>query len=221
MTFPVGFHRSVWFMLFLTAWIVVAGVAQAQTFDGCVDAQGRPVPSIADDLIPGVVQATEEDGQVVLRYSTAALPRLSPTVRMFFFAHECGRLALGYPVAAARTAAAAQRADCWALVALQASNLLAGEAALRNLQSDLQFTEAEWRLLPGPRREFHLDSCTIRGALRMPVTDPPSEQELNADRCIHACGDRLWQCQNRCRDAACRGRCEAAFGGCESDCAKR
>jgi len=221
MTVPAHLQRSFASCVFLTALVVASGLVQAQTFDGCVDAQGRAVPSMADDLLPGVAQAAMEDGHAVLRYSAAALPRLSPTARMFFFAHECGRLALGHSVGAARTADTARQADCWALVALQGSNLLAGEVALRELQSELRFTDAEWLLLPGPKREFHLDACTVRGALRMPGGALPSEARLRADRCVHACGDRLWQCQNRCRDAGCRGGCESAFGLCEADCADR
>ena len=221
MTLPSRLLRFFGSCVVLMAVVAGSGLVRAQTFDGCVDAHGRAVPSIADDLLPGVAQATMEDGHAVLRYSTAALPHLSPMARMFFFAHECARLTLGHSIAAVRSADTARQADCWALVALQRSNLLAGEAALRDLQSELQFTDAEWRLLPGPKRAFHLDACTLRGALRMPGSGPPSEAQLRADRCVHACGDRLWQCQIRCPDAGCRGRCESAFGRCEADCAGR
>lgn len=221
MTVPAHLQRTFGSCVLLTALLVGSGLVQAQTIDGCIDAQGRAVPAIADDLLPGVAQATIEDGHAVVRYSSAALPRLSPTTRMFFFAHECARIALGHPIVAPRTPGTARQADCWALVALQGSNFITGDAALRELQSELQFTDAEWRLLPGPKREFHLDACTVRGALRMPGGAAPSQVQLGADRCVHACGDRLWQCQSRCPDAGCRSRCESAFGRCEADCPDR
>ena len=190
---------------------------RAQTIEGCVDADGAPVTSTEDDALPNPALATTDAGRPVLRYNPAALPRLSPQARTFFYAHECARIALGVP-AGERTAEAARRADCQAVAILHESKLLAGDEAVARLESELRFSDAEWKSIPGPRRDFRLTDCTARGVLRLPGTAPPSEARLRHDRCVQVCGDRLWQCQNSCRDPGCRAGCESGFDRCESAC---
>ena len=190
----------------------------AQTIEGCVDAAGAPVPSIEDDALPNPALAGSEGGRPILRYNPGALPRLSPPPRTFFYAHECARIALGAPHAADRTAETARRADCQAVAILRESKLLEGAEAVARLESELRFSDAEWNAIPGPRREFRLADCTARGVLRLPSAAPPGEARLRHDRCVQICGDRLWQCQNACREPGCRAGCESGFGRCESAC---
>jgi hypothetical protein len=198
--------------------LALAGAAPAQTIEGCIDAAGVPVPSVEDDALPSPALAGTEGGRTILRYNPGALPRLSPQARTFFYAHECARIALGVPLAVERTAEAARRADCQAVAILRESKLLDGGEAMTKLESELRFSDAEWKSIPGPRRDFRLADCTARGVLRLPDSAPPGEARLRHDRCVQICGDRLWQCQNACREPGCRAGCESGFGRCESAC---
>lgn len=198
-----------------------AAGARAQVFEGCVDANGREVASIQDASIPRVAMSGTEEGRPVLRYNPGALPRLSSRARLFFYAHECARIAAGDASGAAQPAQQAARADCRAVAMLQASDLVRGPDGVQALRSELRFSDAEWQQLPGPPREFALDACTVRGMLRMPAYAPASEAQMRFDRCAHQCGDALWKCQNRCSTAQCRGQCQATFDRCEAGCAGR
>jgi hypothetical protein len=217
-------RRSIFIRAIALAALLPLGriAAQNDTYEGCVDARGDAVASTRDDLLPAVALASIEGGKRTVRYNPAVLPRLTPRARFFFYAHECARHALDQPMGAARTLARAQRADCWALATLQRSGALdASELALQELASELNFSEAEWRSLPGPPRTFDLAACSTRGVLRLPNGAPPSDAQVSADRCVQICGDRLWQCQTHCRDSACRGQCESTYDGCEAGCAGR
>lgn len=203
----------------LTAMLVAAGGARAggELFDGCLDARGKPIAAIVDDALPQIALASQSGGRVELRHNPARLPELSHRVRMFFFAHECARIALGHPLAD-RSAERARQADCWALATLERSGELADPEARRELETALMVEDAQWQAIPGPRRVIDLASCSVKGGLRMPSSAPPSEAQMRVDRCIQGCGDRLWQCQNRCDGEGCRGRCLAAYGTCEKAC---
>jgi hypothetical protein len=215
----VRFASLLALLCFPTLLIPAPAVGGVQIIEGCVDARGAPVVSVEDDALPRLALAAAEDGRPVLRYNPGVLPRLSIAARAFFYAHECARLSMDMAPGAARTLGAARRADCQALAALRQSNILDGDAAMSALLAELRFTDAEWSMIPGPSREFQLAGCPMRGALRLPAAGPPSEASLRHDRCVHACGDSLWQCQQRCRGTACRDGCEAAFGRCETACA--
>jgi hypothetical protein len=195
-----------------------AASARAQTIEGCVDAAGAPVASVEDDALPRVAQAALEGGRPVLRYNPGALPNLSPAARTFFYAHECARISFGLPLTAEPTLESARRADCQAVAILRESKILVGDQSLGQLESEMRFSDAEWKSIPGPRRDIRLGDCVTRGVLRLPAATPPSEARLRHDRCVQTCGDRLWQCQNACRQPGCRPACEASFGRCESAC---
>lgn len=203
--------------------LLLAGKASAggELFDGCVDARGRLVVTTVDYDLPLLALAAMEKGRAVVRYNPAQLPGLAPRARLFFFAHECARLAAGQTLAE-RSIGRARQADCQALATLQRSGeLTAGEAA-RALEAELAVGEADWAVLPGPARAVDLAACARPpGALRLPDSAPPSTAQSRLNRCVQGCGDRLWQCQNRCRDESCRGQCLAAYGSCESACGGR
>jgi hypothetical protein len=177
-------------------------------------AAGAALADAVDVLVAGLALAAMEKGRAVVRYNPALMPDLPTRARLFFFAHECARVALGQPLGAERSLQQARQADCWALATLQRS----GEADA-SLAADLAVPEADWAALPGPARTVDLAACAKpAGALRLPDSAPPSVTQSRQNRCVHACGDRLWQCQNRCRDEACRGQCLGHYGSCESAC---
>lgn len=201
--------------------LLAAGVrAQGVTYHGCVDAQGQSVESIADPSMSVVALAGVENGRPVIRHNAAVLPQLTAQARLFFFAHECARHALGLALGQAPTVDDAQRADCWAIGALRASQTFADDHAERTLEAELNLSDELWPSLTGPPRTFNFAACVSRGVLRLPGQMAPSPARLQADRCVQTCGDRLWQCQNRCRDDACRRLCQAIFDRCESACAE-
>lgn len=203
-------------VLVLLVTLLIAGKAAAggELFDGCVDARARPVQTTIDHGLPQLALAAMEKGRSVVRYNPALMPDLPARARLFFFAHECARLALGQPLGAERSVQQVRQADCWALATLQRS----GEADA-TLAADLAVPETDWAVLPGPARTVDLAACARPvGALRLPDTAPPSATQSRLNRCVHTCGDRLWQCQNRCRDESCRGQCLGHYGSCESAC---
>jgi hypothetical protein len=204
-----------------TVLLVAGAAAQGVTYHGCVDAQGQSVETVADPSMSTIALAGVESGRPVIRHNAAVLPRLTVQARLFFFAHECARHALAQPLDEGPTLDDAQRADCWAIGALRASQTFADEHAERTLEAELNLSDEAWPSLTGPPRTFNFAACASRGVLRLPGPASPSEEQLRADRCVQICGDRLWQCQSRCRDDACRIPCEAAFERCESACAAR
>lgn len=207
------------FAAVLMTMLMTSGGARAggELFDGCLDARGQPIAAIVDDTLPQVALAAQSGGRIELRHNPARLPELSHRVRMFYFAHECARIALGHPLAE-RSAERARQADCWALATLERSGEMAAPDARRELETALMVEDAQWAAIPGPRRVIDLAACSVKGGLRLPSSAPPSEAQMRVDRCVQGCGDRLWQCQNRCDGETCRGRCLAAYGVCEKAC---
>jgi hypothetical protein len=219
-------NRTLCIWLAAGSLIAVAGLpltAQAEeaseTYSGCVDAQGRPVPALPDPALTRPALAGMADGAPVIRHNASVLPRLTPAARLFLYAHECALHALALPLAEPRRAQSARHADCWALAALQGSGALAGDRAAAELQGELAFGEGEWPLLPGPRRTIDLGACASGGGVRLPGAATPAPERIRANRCVHACGERLWQCQKRCGGADCRAPCEAEYDRCEAGCA--
>ena len=206
------------------AMLMFAGNVSAggELFDGCVDVRGRLVTTTVDYGLPRLALAAMENGKAVMRYNPAQLPGLSPRARLFYFAHECARLALGQAPGVERSIEQARQADCWALATLRRSGELAPDEAVRTLEVELTVDEADWAALPGPVRTIDLAACgRPPGALQLPDSAPPSEAQSRLNRCVQGCGDRLWQCQNRCRDESCRGQCLGGYRSCESACGSR
>lgn len=85
-----------WLALFTVICImsVVTGAsAQVITFDGCVDARGIPVPSILDNSVNDVAIARLDNlGWPIIHYNTAVLGYFRPETRLFWYAHEGGRI---------------------------------------------------------------------------------------------------------------------------------
>ncbi|HZV54213.1 MAG TPA: hypothetical protein VFF82_04670 [Rhodocyclaceae bacterium] len=190
--------------------------ADTTTFDSCTDAGGRVVAAEADYGQRTLVQTTYAGGQPTIRYNPGVLPRLTPAARLFFYAHECARHALG---AAGKplTATRAQQADCVGLATMLTADLVTRDQ-LDGLQGQLNFSESEWELLPGPPRSFNLAACRPSGGLRLPSPETPSVQQGTWNACARACGDRLWKCQKGCRGAACETGCLDSHRQCEAAC---
>jgi hypothetical protein len=205
-------------------WVAVTGflsflaaAAEPLIFDSCLDAQGRTVTAVADREQAMLVRSDSHQGQPAIRYNPDVLPWLGSASRLFFYAHQCARL--GLPAGDAESAAEiARQADCLAVGALLGGKLLQRED-VPALQAALAFSEAEWAMLPGPPRRFDLASCRVSsgGVLQLPLARQPSLRQSAWNNCIHACGDRLWNCQKRCGHADC-ANCLSAFGLCKSGC---
>jgi hypothetical protein len=196
--------------------LVVTTHAQVQTtFDGCTDHSGQAVSSQLDPGLPAVVGTSLDSGRPVIHYNPGQLPELAPAARLFLFADECARHSLGLPPVGPLTLAQAGAADCAAVEMLARSHLVADEAALHGIEAELAATDPQWQRLPGPPRQFQLVACYRgwRGRIHLgPTTEQPAK-----NACVHACGDKLWQCQNghlsdqgACMETyrACSGLCE-------------
>jgi hypothetical protein len=214
---PAPISRLLTFVLLCLPW---AGVVAAEVaLDSCTDAQGRAVASVEDADLPVVAQALRLDGQAAVHRNPAMLPRLPDQARVFLAARECARIALGHPLERAPTPALARGEDCWALAAMRASGMLPDEIAVTALQAELQLSDADWKAVSGPKRRVDFAACSRRdGALRLPAGGPPTAAQEAHNHCTHACGDRLWQCQQACGGGDCRGGCEQTFDRCEAGC---
>lgn len=214
---PASLGRLLTFVLLC---LTCMGVAAADVvLDGCTDARGRAVASVEDPDLPVVALAMPEDGQATVHYNRDVLPDLPAQARVFLAARECARIALGHPLERAPTKALARGEDCWALSAMRASGMLPDEIAVTALQAELQLSDADWKAVSGPQRRVDFAGCSRRdGALRLPAGGPPTPAREAHNHCVHACGDRLWQCQQACGGDACRSACEQTFNHCEAGC---
>jgi hypothetical protein len=85
-----------WLALFTVICImsVVTGAsAQVITFDGCVDARGIPVASILNSSINDfAIVRLVNLGRPIIQYNNAVSCSFSPETRLFWYAHEGGRI---------------------------------------------------------------------------------------------------------------------------------
>jgi hypothetical protein len=203
-------------------WALGIGAASAQArlvFDGCVDARGNAVRSLADPSLQKAFETRVENGATVIRYNPAVPAALPDHVRLFFYAHECARLELGQEADAPRNVGDAWRADCRALDTILGSGLMSPQYVAR-LQDDLMLTEAEWDAMPGPQREIDLPSC-VRGQQswqRIHIPPQPSAAREGWNTCVRKCGDTLLQCERRtCNSLDCPA-CMPAHEACVAAC---
>lgn len=210
-------HRIYPIAVTLLVLVMPLHAAEVMMLEGCTDHRGRTVATEADYQQRVLVQTVETPAEPVIRHNPRVLPQLSPAVRQFFFAYECARNALGTAGTAALTPAQAHQADCVGLNTLLLGGLMARDE-LADLQQQLVFSDAEWAQLPGPVRSIDLTTCRQGGnVLKLPVATPPSGQQSAWNACVHACGDRSWQCQKACRGASCDS-CAAAYSACQAAC---
>lgn len=187
-----------------------APAAESPTFESCIDASGRTMAAEPDPRQTMLVRTAWENGRATLRYNPGVLPRLTFATRVFFYAHQCAR-----PGATA-TLPQARRADCAGLSALISAGLISRDG-VATLARELVFSDAEWELLPGPRRDFDFTECRAGDALRLPPPTVPSTTQLDWNACVRACADRLWTCQQRCRGEAC-DVCAETHRHCRAGC---
>lgn len=182
--------------------LLATGFARAEetaatTFESCIDAKGRTLPAIEDSALPTVVATVVDKGQPAIHYNSSLLPRLKPVTRLFFFAHECARNALGIAGKSPVSVAQAHRADCLGLVTMQDSGKLQPHE-LADLQDDLKFSDAEWTMLPGPVRDIDLAACHSTGVVKLPPAATASPGQSGWDACVRRCAGPLLGCGNRC-----------------------
>ncbi len=196
----------------------VCARADVTTFEGCTDAAGRSVRTEMDSGIAKIVQSSVENGEPVIRYNPQLLPGMGANSRLFFFAYECARFALGQPVGREMPAARQRQADCLAVETLVNSKLIGEPDGVRALQAELVFEPSAWAALPGSQRSFDFAACPKRSALKLPSAGPPSAGQTNWNTCVRVCGDRLRKCQTACRGESCVNACVATYDRCESTC---
>ncbi|MBR0565034.1 hypothetical protein J5J83_02745 [Azoarcus sp. L1K30] len=191
---------------------LLCGTSQAQEqtlYGGCVDAAGHPVEAIPDASLPLAITTRVENGNTVIRYNHAMMPRLDDKARLFLYAHECSRLNLGEsPVA--RSQAGARKADCWASATLLRTGLITIDD-LEPLQNALAFSADEWRLLPGPIRRIDLRSCPRHLS---PSIHAPRPDQDDWNTCTRRCADASLACLHSAGSSA----CDVSYGRCTAQC---
>lgn len=177
----------------------------------CTDGQGHNIAIEANYAQDQLVRTELRRKLPVIRYNPRVLPEMAPGTRLFFVAQACAQTssAMDPP-----THAQAYRADCVAYRMLK-SNGLMSDAELADLARQLVFTSMEWQKLPGPPRGFDFTNCEAAGnVLRLPLATPPSAAQANWNACAHACGDRLWHCQQGGAHDTCLGSYDSCLKGC-------
>lgn len=180
------------------------------TFESCIDAAGRTLPAVEDGSLTKLVATSHDKDGTVIRHNPSVLPRLKPVTRLFFFAHECARNALGDGQKTSMSVARAQQADCLGLATMLDGGFLRRED-IPELQADLSFSESEWALLPGLPRNFDLAACRSPGVVKLPVDAPPSGESAAWGACVRKCAAPLLACGNRCMEDY--NKCVAGCGG--------
>jgi len=190
---------------------VVAAAAHAQsitTFESCTDAAGRTLPAVEDAKLAKLVATSHDQDAASIHYNPAVLTRLKPATRLFFFAHECAANSLGDVGKAAVSVERARQADCLGLATLIDGGYVKREE-LPELQADLNFSEAEWAMLPGQPRSFDLAACRSPGVVKLPAEKSPAKPGWDA--CVRTCAAPLLACGNRCLETY--QQCVAGCGG--------
>lgn len=205
-------------LLLALLFTMMTGAALAETemtYQGCVDAEGRSVPSIRDTTIASVAQGRVEGGVPVIRYNPSVLPQLLPARRLFLFAHVCAGVNLGHAPGQVLTMAQSREADCHALGTLLRSGLLKPDE-VEAIEANLVFSSPDWAMVPGPAREFQLLACLHEIAGRPSLTTPAAGQ-IYWNRCVHTCGDALLKCRKACSGTSCNA-CQEHYEGCSAMC---
>lgn len=192
-----------------------AAAAETVVFDSCFDGRGKTLRGVADTRQTMLVRTVGQGNRREIHYNPEILPQLSSNARYFLYAHQCVRQSLN---ATANPATLARQADCLALNTLLDADLLkAGD--LPALQRELEFSAADWDLLPGPPRRIELDNCrpSSGNVLRLPLAAQPSARQIDWNACVRVCADRLWTCQKSCNAAACE-TCQTSYEQCKAAC---
>lgn len=187
------------------------------TYDGCTDFRGMAVASVANTSIQDIAVATYmPNGAPLIIYNPAILAWVSPSTRLFFYAHECGHHMLAHGVQS-QPLVREQEADCWAVQQLVNGGMFRRHD-IQAVQADLaRFGRGDWTHLPGPARAINLNAC-LRSA-------PDTESEPSRDSwdiCYDSCQTTENRCTARCdgRSApdACYERCQNRFDRCTDRC---
>ena len=139
--------------------------AKAQsTFDGCRDIDDNPVVTMMHPYVQRLAMAVIADnGQPVIAINPNLLEGLSDETRLFFFTHECARLALG-PLERPKTPERIKEADCWAVRTLVNGGLFTVYEAGMVEKEARKLDRMDWIHIEGPKRPLRLQACLAEGA---------------------------------------------------------
>ena len=203
---------------------LVAPQASSQViFEGCRDADGRPVASVVNFSIADVAQASAAaNGMPVIYYNPRVLVWMHPQTRVFFYTHECGHHALGQILSGSGPSLEdEQEADCWGIRTLRKKNLIS-EADLQVIQSDIaRFGRADWSHLPGPERAINLRACLAEqeNAGHGEKTEKGASCRKEYDSCVEDI-QTVRDCVSERRDS-CMDDCENHYGYSPAACSNQ
>jgi hypothetical protein len=165
--------------------------AQAQTtYEGCRDAAGRPVASVANNSLQDVAMAAlGPNGQPIIYYNQLVLSNLSPQSRLFWYGHECGHHALGHTLGRSYPSSREQEADCFGITTLVGAGRL-DLNDVRIIQSEISHSPGDWTHLPGPQRAINLGGCLLKAGLLQDSRRSDSRREQSPLYCCDAFGYR-------------------------------
>ena len=124
----------------------------------CLDAAGKPVPSVNDTASPLLFRTEVKDGTARIVYNPERLTRLSQQATLFLYAQECARLNMGMAGVQQNSLEQARAADCRAINRLKAAGQVTNDE-IPFIEGDLILSDAEWTDVAGPQRGFALSAC--------------------------------------------------------------
>jgi hypothetical protein len=182
------------------------GSAGAQiTFEGCRDINGVPVGSEMSTAIGDIAIATIAGGRPMIFYNPQVVAQTPASVRLFFYAHECGHHKLGHILQGRINIDAEQEADCFGIRLLVERGVFK-EAQVSEVQRMLHyFGRGDWSHLPGPRRAINLRRCLAGSEPESTAVDDAIQDciDSRAERCIRSCRRDFDYSETACRSHFC------------------
>ena len=132
--------------------------AQTIVYEGCRDINGVAAASVVKYDLQDVAAANVVQGRPVIFYNPRVLSWFAPQTRVFWYAHECGHLALGHNLKQTPPQAAEREADCWAGRHL-VDEMGYGRAQFAIILADLAKLGGDWSHLPGTYRSIDISHC--------------------------------------------------------------
>ncbi|HEV2082837.1 MAG TPA: hypothetical protein VGR32_10340 [Brevundimonas sp.] len=122
----------------------------------CVDYGGTPVRIYVTNGLDNVGIATRtQQGQPIIVLNPNVFARFSPTVQVWWFAHECGHHALG-------PYNSETNADCWGVKVMRQQGLLHSYWQLDQFARELaSLPGSPTGHLPGPARAWNIANCAL------------------------------------------------------------
>ncbi len=218
--------------------------AKGNMMQGCLGADGRPVPVVSDTALDQLVSVQNHNGQSRVHYNSSLAPELTAKQRLFFFAQACSQVRMGIVDSSQISLEQAREADCRAVAMLYHSGVVKSIEDLDAKGGKMVAPNTAWLVLPQPERAIEVAGCLSQVSLykdggRLTQLPTESAQDDSAapaeayrdeekgtvlkaewrkdpvwNRCVNGCAAPLYHCGRK----ATSGPCYERFNSCVASC---